>query len=223
MIQVMGFPPFPGDDSSPDWQILLHGHFLPYALPTFFFAQFNPVSVSYTPLDNSKKFLSPCSIILSNICKWLLFLLSHYLAQPIWIRSFIFSCYPLPLAFSNFFGICAQNLSLKKNVLTALKWKCPNLGMRLFSQKLLVESHTHWVSCTYTFSCYIKQLRFLIQMFPVQILSHETSFSALGMIRRKDQYCDRWKGYFSHRSCRNNLEEVLLLWKRDTVFPKRKF
>lgn len=114
MIQVMGFPPLPGDDSSPDWQILLHGHFLPYALPTFFFAQFNPVSVSYTPLDNSKKFLSPCSIILSNICKWLLFLLSHYLAQPIWIRSFIFSCYPLPLAFSNFFGICAQNLSLKK-------------------------------------------------------------------------------------------------------------
>ena len=155
MIQVMGFPPLPGDDSSPDWQILLHGHFLPYALPTVFFAQFNPVSVSYTPLDNSKKFLSPCSIILSNICKWLLFLLSHYLAQSIWIGSFIFSCYPLPLAFSIFWYLCS-NLSLKKNVPTALKWKCPNLGMRLFSQKLLVESHTHWVSCTYIFSCYIK-------------------------------------------------------------------
>lgn len=62
----------------------LRGHFLPHALPTFFFAQFNLVSLSYTPLDNSKKFLSPsCSIFPSNICRWLLFLLSHYLAQPL--------------------------------------------------------------------------------------------------------------------------------------------
>lgn len=113
-IQVVGFPPRPVNDYSTDWRIPLRGHFPAHALPTFFFAQFNPVSVSYTPLENLKKFLSPSwSIVPSNICRWLLFLLSHYLAQPfeLSLSSFpVIQC----LWLFQFLGICVQNLSFKK-------------------------------------------------------------------------------------------------------------
>lgn len=135
MIQVMGFPQLPMNDYSTDWQISLHGHFPPYSLPTFFFAQFNPfllVIPLWITQRNSSPLLAPYfpqifadGYYFSLVIIW----------PSIWIRSFIFSCYPVPLASSIFWYLCSEPVILK-NVLTALEWKGPNLSMRLFSKKL---------------------------------------------------------------------------------------